>query len=193
MTGLPARHQGFTIIELLIVIVVIAILATISVVAYRGIQERAQNTKTIAAVRDWSQTLRMYKAEYDGYPTVWSCLGSGYGKGFSGEDSSGGECRQDSAGSGALIVDMGFMSLMSEYIKGNPTPAFVTAGSSAYPWYRGALFVAGYVGSKDRIDFVLAGSSSSCPLIAGMTDNGRVSYAATNSVRCSLSFPDSKF
>lgn len=38
------RRSGFTIVELLIVIVVIAILATISVVAYNGIQERSRVT-----------------------------------------------------------------------------------------------------------------------------------------------------
>lgn len=37
--------KGFTIIELLIVIVIIAILATIGVVAYGGVQENARNSK----------------------------------------------------------------------------------------------------------------------------------------------------
>ena len=37
--------RGFTIVELLIVIVVIAILAAISVVAYNGIQDRARQSK----------------------------------------------------------------------------------------------------------------------------------------------------
>ena len=36
--------QGFTIVELLIVIVVIAILAAITIVAYTGIQNRAYDT-----------------------------------------------------------------------------------------------------------------------------------------------------
>lgn len=38
------KQKGFTIVELLIVIVVIAILAAISVVAYNGIQNRANDT-----------------------------------------------------------------------------------------------------------------------------------------------------
>lgn len=53
------RRQGFTIVELLIVIVVIAILAAITIVAFNGIQQRAtasliqselsQNVKTLAS------------------------------------------------------------------------------------------------------------------------------------------------
>ena len=38
------KQQGFTIVELLIVIVVIAILAAISVAAYNGVRERADNS-----------------------------------------------------------------------------------------------------------------------------------------------------
>lgn len=48
--------SGFTIVELLIVIVVIAILAAISIVAYSGIQERARVT---AATSDMNN---LYKA-----------------------------------------------------------------------------------------------------------------------------------
>lgn len=40
--------RGFTIVELLIVIVVIAILAAISVVAYNGIQDRSRTSKVSA-------------------------------------------------------------------------------------------------------------------------------------------------
>lgn len=44
-------NPGFTIVELLIVIVVIGVLAAITVVAFNGIQQRANNTKTIAVTK----------------------------------------------------------------------------------------------------------------------------------------------
>ncbi len=39
------RRSGFTIVELLIVIVVIGILAAIVIVAFQGVQEKAKTTK----------------------------------------------------------------------------------------------------------------------------------------------------
>ena len=50
---------GFTIVELLIVIVVIGILAAITIVAFNGIQERARNTKIDS---DLSQIQKAVKA-----------------------------------------------------------------------------------------------------------------------------------
>lgn len=61
---------GFTIVELLIVIVVIAILATISVVAYNGVRDRAQYTKALSDLTVINKAISTYKAQYDTYPVA---------------------------------------------------------------------------------------------------------------------------
>lgn len=51
--------NGFTIVELLIVIVVIGILAAITVVAYNGIQERAQTTQANSELATLAKAMRI--------------------------------------------------------------------------------------------------------------------------------------
>jgi len=57
------RITGFTIVELLIVIVVIAILAAISIVAYNGIQARANDTKIRAAANQLEKKILLWSIE----------------------------------------------------------------------------------------------------------------------------------
>jgi len=77
-----AKPRGFTIVELLIVIVVIGILAAITIVVYNGIQQRAHNTQTITAAKQWKQLISLYIVQNGGYAALRSgghyCLGSGY-------------------------------------------------------------------------------------------------------------------
>lgn len=60
--------SGFTIVELLIVIVVIAILASISVVAYSGIQSRARDTDRTNDLNVMKKGLALFYAENGYYP-----------------------------------------------------------------------------------------------------------------------------
>lgn len=63
-----SRYTGFTIVELLIVIVVIAILAAITVVAYTGIQQQARDSQRLADLSTLEKAFRLYAVEYGHFP-----------------------------------------------------------------------------------------------------------------------------
>lgn len=68
--------RGFTIVELLIVIVVIAILAAITIVAYNGIQQQARSAAMTSALQQTTTWLDAERAKTGGvsYPTTLSGL-----------------------------------------------------------------------------------------------------------------------
>ena len=70
------QRKGFTIVELLIVIVVIAILAAITIVAYTGIKERADATQVQSALTQTNKQVLAYAAEHaDVYPDTLGDIG----------------------------------------------------------------------------------------------------------------------
>ena len=72
---MKAPRNGFTIVELLIVIVVIAILAAITVVAFTGIQNKARVSNASAALSQANKKLAEYIVDNTGYPADLSTLG----------------------------------------------------------------------------------------------------------------------
>ena len=68
--SLQSNQKGFTIVELLIVIVVIAILAAISIVAYTGIQERARKSSSVNLASQVAKKADAYYAINGTYPTT---------------------------------------------------------------------------------------------------------------------------
>ena len=67
-------NRGFTIVELLIVIVVIGILAAITIVAYNGVTARANTTAAKLAANSVLKKAEAYNAEITGYPTTFAAL-----------------------------------------------------------------------------------------------------------------------
>lgn len=55
--GHTLKQKGFTIVELLIVVVVIAILASIAIVSYNGIQDRAQQSKIASDISSLNKAI----------------------------------------------------------------------------------------------------------------------------------------
>ncbi len=73
------NKSGFTIVELLIVIVVIGILAAISLAVFNGAQQRANNSRVLTGVKAYYSALLQYKTVNGVYPaSTAGCIGSGY-------------------------------------------------------------------------------------------------------------------
>ncbi|MBL8159742.1 type II secretion system protein [Candidatus Saccharibacteria bacterium] len=74
------KARGFTIVELLIVIVVIGILAAIALSVFGDSQRRARNLETSELVKVYKKALVAYVTVNGRYPAdESSCLGFGYG------------------------------------------------------------------------------------------------------------------
>lgn len=76
MHGIRKKQRGFTIVELLIVVVVIAILAAITIVAYTGIQNRAKDSSAAAQLSSAARKVELAKIDNgDRYPLSITSLG----------------------------------------------------------------------------------------------------------------------
>lgn len=75
--GIKYKHPGFTIVELLIVIVVIAVLAAITIVAYNSVQQRARASVASSAASQGGRKLELYKVENGGYPLTGALASAG--------------------------------------------------------------------------------------------------------------------
>jgi prepilin-type N-terminal cleavage/methylation domain-containing protein len=70
MISLKKRNQGFTIVELLIVIVVIGILALLVITTYSGIQAKARNAKRQSDLSSLQTQLEAFFSQNGYYPNI---------------------------------------------------------------------------------------------------------------------------
>ena len=64
------NQKGFTIVELLIVIVVIGILAALVITTFTGIQQKARNTERTTDIKALHGQVEAYYAQNGKYPTL---------------------------------------------------------------------------------------------------------------------------
>lgn len=70
MLSLKQKQSGFTIVELLIVIVIIGILAGLVITTFAGIQARARDSERQTDINAIQKQLEAYYANFGGYPSL---------------------------------------------------------------------------------------------------------------------------
>lgn len=110
-----AKQKGFTIVEVIVVIVVIGILAAVTLVAYNGSQERARFASYKSDMVRINDALTVYQSENGRYP-----LGDG---------TSASGCTTYSSGNQNFIS-----GLYPSYINPMPTPTAYGSGANYYAY-----------------------------------------------------------
>ena len=182
-------RRGFTIVELLVVIVVIAILAALTIVAYNGVQTRAENNKTVNVVEAYAKAFQLYATDNGQYPStsVYPCIGdyAGATVGVCGEVVDGGDTTTCNY-SGATSVSTAFDSLVSSYLANKPSTSLQRMECN------GSVFVGAYVNKNDtntkdiNVQFYLKGDVP-CPTIIGIVSTQRAQAGTTT--KCRLIMP----
>lgn len=167
--------SGFTIVELLIVVVIIGILAAIVVVAYNGITNQAKNSKTLSAVNSWAKAIQLYRVETGSFPSSNSCLGA--------------SSTYPDTGDGPYCWDVSywdvktpFLNQVGPYISGQPEPDNTQIGATGFN-RRGAFY---HIASSTdhRIRAMFSGVSTCPASSAGPIISTGVISSGTTGVVC---------
>ena len=141
-------QKGFTIVELLIVVVVIAILAAITIVSYNGITNRANASAAKSTAATLQKKAELYQSENGRYPIALTELSSDTSQSwyvpatsFGSADpvTTAGSAQQGTkyvkvqackSGTGALTASniIGFRVTFYEYDKSTPGPTNIDLG-----------------------------------------------------------------
>jgi prepilin-type N-terminal cleavage/methylation domain-containing protein len=146
-----AKHKqqtGFTIVELLIVIVVIGILAAITIVAYNGIQGRARDSARIAKLKSIAKSIELYKIDNGQYPPILD--GQGRETSCGSQTDSWGHCDRNKTLADMLapytVIDP---TSLSDATQGNYWYWYTSQSSDNYQTYGMMVYLEGNGGQGD--------------------------------------------
>lgn len=64
------QRNGFTLIEILVASVVLAVLASVAIISYSSVTKRSRDSKRRSDLEQMRTALEMYRADYNMYPPV---------------------------------------------------------------------------------------------------------------------------
>jgi len=140
--------KGFTIVELLIVIVVIAVLAAISIVAYTGLQSRTRDAGRIQKIKDIAKAIELYKIDNGQYPAILD--GNSIETACGSQTDNWGHCDRNK-----LLSDMiaPYMKLdptsLSDATQGTYTYYYTSQAVDSYQTYGMMVYLEGTGGAND--------------------------------------------
>jgi Tfp pilus assembly protein PilE len=173
---LSKKHiYGFTVVELLVVIVTIVILATLSFVMYDGAVMKARNAQTADAVSKYLDVLEVYYTDHGNYPS----RGSGTGGTCLGRSSyPAGNCW-----SGNATTDNTFMTTLETAAKSQLPEAAVskTTGSLTGIWFSPlTAWVNGIDGHQAQfLVYMIEGNNVRCPVGPVASPDSNYNYTST--------------
>jgi prepilin-type N-terminal cleavage/methylation domain-containing protein len=148
------KEQGFTIVELLIVIVVIGILAALVITTFTGIQQRARNTERETDIKAIHGQVEAYYAQNGRYPTLANM--------------------NDQSSGGFLDTEMKGLDAEALYDpKGDSTDTTPLAGAAAANVYS-------YVATPTGCDNAAGGDCTGYTLTATLEGGGTFTKTALN-------------
>ena len=125
------RNKGFTLVELLIVIAIIALLMALLGVLIQGLLDRAKFAKTNSIVQALESSCKNYKTDFGEYPPV-SMFGNGSSKNLHwhlGRQRYISQGHSSSGGGGIAVKRPGYIDFNSDWLDTNPSSTYPQTGN----------------------------------------------------------------